>query len=75
MWETSFTVVLDNHGLDLSLREYVLIAQDRRSVEVYARGEGETTWTRREYVARERIVLASLGLEIEVDTLYADAGL
>jgi len=59
----------------VSLREYVLIAQDRRSVEVYARGERETTWTRREYGARERIVLASLGLEIEVDALYADAGL
>lgn len=55
-----------------SLREYVLVAQDRRMIEVYARTEG--AWTHQVYRAGQRVVLASLDLELDVDRIYADAG-
>jgi Uma2 family endonuclease len=58
-----------------SLREYVLVAQDRRAIEVYARENEAAGWTHRTYGAGEHVVLASLGIDVEVDTLYADAGL
>ncbi|MBA3458260.1 MAG: Uma2 family endonuclease [Deltaproteobacteria bacterium] len=58
-----------------SLREYVLVAQERRAIDVYARAEDGGPWTHRAYGPGERVVLASLGLELEVDALYADAGL
>jgi hypothetical protein len=49
-----------------------LIAQDRRRIEVFARSSG--TWVHRVYGAGDRVELASIGASIEVDALYADAG-
>lgn len=54
-----------------SLREYVLVAQDRRLVEVYSRGD-DGGWRFREHVAGERVVLPSLDVALDVDALYVD---
>jgi Uma2 family endonuclease len=57
-----------------SLRDYVLVAQDRRSVEVFSRApSGE--WTHRVHQSGESVALSSLDLAFEVDDLYSAAGL
>jgi Uma2 family endonuclease len=53
-----------------SLREYVLISQHERRVEVYRR-DGRR-WYLDEYGPSERLALSSLGIELGVDELYAD---
>mgnify|MGYP000426214640 CR=1 FL=1 len=54
-----------------SLREYVLVSQRARAVEVYRR-EAPRRWTLDEVVAGERFALAALGVELAVDDLYVD---
>jgi Uma2 family endonuclease len=55
-----------------SLREYVLIAQDRRRVEVWARtGDG---WSHTIHDAGGRAPLPSLDYTLDVDALYDTAG-
>lgn len=55
-----------------SLREYVLIAQDRRRVEVFRRsGEG---WELRVCGPSEAFELPSLGLSVPIDELYEASG-
>ncbi len=55
-----------------SLSEYVLVAQDRRRVEVWRReGDG---WRHSAHGHGERIPLPSIQLDVDVDALYADAG-
>jgi Uma2 family endonuclease len=55
-----------------SLEQYVLVAQDRRRVEIFARtADG---WTQRVFGAGESVSLPSLGVELSVDELYAAAG-
>lgn len=55
-----------------SLAEYVLVSQDRRRVEIWRReGDG---FTRSVHEAGERAPLPSLGFELDVDDLYATAG-
>ena len=53
-----------------SLREYVLVAQDAPLVEVF-RKEGDL-WVLREHGPGEELELASLGVVLSVDRLYAD---
>lgn len=53
-----------------SLKEYVLVAQGRAHVEVFRR-EGDL-WTLREHGPGGRIELESVGVELEVDALYAN---
>jgi Uma2 family endonuclease len=53
-----------------SLREYVLISQRERRVEVYRR-DGRR-WLLDEYGPGERPALASLAIELAVDELYVD---
>lgn len=55
-----------------SLAEYVLIAQDRRCVEIWSRIQGR--WRSRTYGAGELARLESLDFEFDVDRLYAMAG-
>lgn len=55
-----------------SLREYVLVAQDRRRVEVWCR-DGER-WIHTAYGAGERAPLSSIAYELEIDALYDAAG-
>jgi Uma2 family endonuclease len=56
-----------------SLREYVLVAQDKREIEVYARPTGGI-WQRSVHRAAETVVLPSIGLQFTVDELYNAAG-
>lgn len=56
-----------------SLAEYVIVAQDRRRIEVWRREGGE--WVRAVHDAGSRATLTSIGLELSVDELYAAASL
>ena len=53
-----------------SLREYVLVSQRERRVDVYRR-DGRR-WVLEEYEQRERVRLDSLNVEIAVEALYED---
>jgi Uma2 family endonuclease len=53
-----------------SLREYVLVAQRERRIEVYRR-DGRR-WILDEYGAGDRLPLESLGVELVVDEVYVD---
>ncbi|MBX3191919.1 MAG: Uma2 family endonuclease [Labilithrix sp.] len=57
-----------------SLREYVLVAQDRRRVEVFHRTES-SSWAHSVFEAGADVELPSLGLTFSVDELYEGAGL
>jgi Uma2 family endonuclease len=57
-----------------ALREYVLIAEDRRRVEVFSRTP-EGPWAHRASVSGETFELPSLGLTIATDDLYEAAGI
>lgn len=56
-----------------SLAEYVLVSQDRRRVEVWQR-DGEQ-WLHRVHGAGDQAPLPSIGYALDVDELYAAAGL
>jgi Uma2 family endonuclease len=56
-----------------SLREYVLVAQDRRAIEVHARTPGGD-WQHVVYGPGQRVELASIGVVFSVDELYDAAG-
>ena len=55
-----------------SLREYVLVSQRERSIEVIRRN-GPRRWTIEELIAGERLQLTSLEVELAVDEIYRDA--
>lgn len=57
-----------------SLREYVLVAQDRRRVEVWRRADGDGDWKHEAFEAGAKAVLPSIELTIDVDELYSIAG-
>lgn len=56
-----------------SLREYVLVAQDKREIEVHARPPGGI-WQRSVHRAAETVDLPSIGIQFTVDELYNAAG-
>lgn len=56
-----------------SLKEYVLIAQDRRRIEVFARTPSGT-WDYSVYTSGDTTLLPSLGAAFAVDELYGGAG-
>ena len=56
-----------------SLREYVLVAQDRRRVEVFQRAP-DGAWVHHVYGPGDAIELPSLGLVLSTDELYDAAG-
>jgi Uma2 family endonuclease len=57
-----------------SLRDYVLVAQSRRRVEVFSRGVGGP-WQHRVHVGGEAVVLPSIDCRFDVSDLYKAAGL
>jgi Uma2 family endonuclease len=57
-----------------TLEAYVLVAQDRKRVEVFSRRD-EGAWEHRVSGAGEPVTLGPLGLTFTVDELYAAAGL
>lgn len=52
-----------------SLRDYVLISQTEKRIEVFSRGQG-ASWLMTPYGAEERVPLPSLGIELDLDALY-----
>jgi Uma2 family endonuclease len=52
-----------------SLREYVLVAQDERLIELYRKND-QGRWELYEGRAGERITLESLGIELDVNLVY-----
>lgn len=56
-----------------SLREYMLVAQDKREIEVHARAEGGG-WQRSVHRAGQTVILPSIGVQFTVDELYTAAG-
>lgn len=58
----------------VSLRAYVLIAQDRRQVDVWRKGS-DGGWLHARHGTSEIIELPSIGCRLEVAALYEDAGL
>jgi Uma2 family endonuclease len=56
-----------------ALQAFVLVAQDRRSVEVWRR-EGEA-WVHTGFGAGERVMLDAIGCVLDVDDVYAQAAL
>jgi Uma2 family endonuclease len=57
-----------------SLRDYVLVAQNRRRVEVFTR-TAAGDWQHHVHVAGEAVSLPSIDCRFDVDELYAAAGL
>ena len=55
-----------------SLKEYVLVSQHVRQVEVFRRGEGDVWTIARARVSGEQVELTSLGVSFAVDELYFD---
>lgn len=56
-----------------ALREYVLVAQDQRRIEVWRR-EASGAWVHASFGPGERVELASVGAAIDVDGLYDVSG-
>ena len=54
-----------------SLREYVLVSQHERRIDVYRRQAAG--WHLEDYGPGERLELASVGVSLSVDDVYADA--
>ena len=54
-----------------SLRQYVLVSQHERRVDVYTRDERR--WMLDEYRAEEKLQLESIAVELAVDDIYVDA--
>ncbi len=52
-----------------SLKDYVLISQHERRIEVFSRGAG-SSWLMTPYGKGERVPLPALGIELDVDALY-----
>ncbi|MDZ7622084.1 MAG: Uma2 family endonuclease [Candidatus Competibacteraceae bacterium] len=57
-----------------SLREYVLIEQDRMSVECFRRDERDR-WVLQAYGPGDRVELSSLDFSAAVEALYEDVAL
>jgi Uma2 family endonuclease len=56
-----------------SLQHYVLVTQDRRRVELFAR-TGETWNLMVVRPPRARIALPAIGVELTLDEIYEDSG-
>ena len=54
-----------------SLQHYLLVSQHAHQIELFTRTQGKE-WTLMEYGPGEIVPLASLGLQLPVDELYAD---
>ena len=54
-----------------SLREYVLVSQRERRVEVYRRRDGRR-WQLEEFGPGERLALESIAIELAIDEVYVD---
>ena len=56
-----------------SLRDYVLVAQDRRRIEVFSRSDGGE-WQHRVFSAGDEVALPSIDCRFDLNELYGSAG-
>ncbi len=56
-----------------SLQEYVLVSQNEPRIEVFRRNDDGKSWTLHVAEATETATLASIGCEVAVDEVYANA--
>jgi Uma2 family endonuclease len=54
-----------------SLKDYVLVSQTERRIEVFSRGAG-ASWLLTPWGAGHRVPLPSLGIELDLDAVYFD---
>ena len=52
-----------------SVQEYVMVAQDQRSVEIYRR-QGDINWTYQAFTDDEAVTLSSVGLTLAMASIY-----
>ena len=52
-----------------SVQEYVMVAQDERSVEIYRR-QGDINWTYQAFTDDETVTLSSVGLTLAMASIY-----
>lgn len=62
---------LENYKQLGSLRHAVLVAHERRAIDVWSRDDGGA-WTSMSYGTGERATLQALAVELDVDELYRD---
>jgi Uma2 family endonuclease len=55
-----------------SLKEYVLVSQNKPRIEVFQRNEDGTSWTLRVAEVSESAKITSIGCELAVDEVYAN---
>lgn len=55
-----------------ALREYVIVAQDERLIEVFRRCDDDTWMQADRYFSGDRATLSSIGCELDVDAIYRD---
>lgn len=58
-----------------ALREYVLVSQDKRRVELWSRGGSSQAWSHTVSGPGEVVELLSIDCQLDVSELYATAGL
>ena len=63
----------ENYQLLDSLRDYMLVDQYRRRIEVFSRGDASMAWALRVQAAGDIVSLASIAVTFAVDDLYASA--
>jgi Uma2 family endonuclease len=57
-----------------SLRDYVLVTQDRRRIEVFSRSDGGE-WQHKVFAAGDEVALPSIDCRFDLNELYGSAGL
>lgn len=57
-----------------SLREYVLLSQEARRIELWSRASSSDAWSYAVYGASDTVELRSIGCRVGVNDLYAAAG-
>lgn len=58
-----------------SLREYVLLSQETRKIELWSRASSDTAWSYAEYGPGDTVELRSIGCSLDVSEVYGAAGI
>jgi len=53
-----------------SLKEYVLVQQSRREVEMFRRGSGHSSWTKSSHTNDQEVDFPSLGISLTLSQIY-----
>ena len=61
---------LHNYQMLERLQEYVLVAQERREVQIYRRSA--SGWELEVYLTGDQVRLSSVGLELPIQSIYAE---